>query len=73
MFRFTKVSYYMVNLSDTEEAAQIMKLASKYNLVALHKVGIYEGTEQDELFCKGHWYDMVKFTRELNRMRATKK
>ena len=25
MFRFTKVSYYMVNLTDTEEAAQIMR------------------------------------------------
>ena len=73
MFKFTKVSYYMINLIDPEEAAQVMMLASKYNIVALHKVGIYEGAEQDELFCKGYWYDMVKFTRELNRMRATKK
>ena len=70
---FTKVNYYMVILTENEDVAQIMKMASKYNLVAIHKRGIYETVEQDELFCKGKWLDMYKFTKELNRMRATKK
>ena len=70
---FTKVKYYMISLTENEEAAMIMKMASKYDIVVMHKIGIYEDVQQDELFCKGHWYDMVKFTRELNRMRATKK
>ena len=70
---FTKVNYYMVNLMENEDAAQIMKMASRHNIVAIHKIGVYEAAQQDELFCKGKWLDMYKFTKELNRMRANKK
>ena len=70
---FTKVNYYMVNLMESEDAAQIMKMASKYNIVAVHKIGVYEAAQQDELFCKGRWIDMYRFTKELNKTRATKK
>ena len=70
---FTKVNYYMVNLMESEDAAQIMKMASRHNIVAIHKIGVYEAAQQDELFCKGKWLDMYKFTKELNRMRANKK
>ena len=73
MFKFARVSYYMINLTDKEDAAQVMMLASKYNIAALHKVGIYEGMQQNELFCKGRWIDMLKFTKEISRTRATKK
>ena len=70
---FTKVNYYMVNLMENEDAAQIMKMASKYNIVAIDKIGVYEAAQQDELFCKGRWIDMYRFTKELNKTRATKK
>lgn len=70
---FTKVNYYMVNLMENEDVAQIMKMASRHNLVCMHKKGIYETVEQDELFCKGKWIDMYKFTKELNKARTTKK
>ena len=70
---FTKVNYYMVILSENEDVAQVMKMASKYNLVTVHKRGIYETVEQDELFCKGKWIDMYRFTKELNKARTTKK
>ena len=70
---FTKVNYYMVNLMENEDVAQIMKMASRHNIVAIHKIGVYEDTQQDELFCKGRWIDMYRFTKELNRTRATKK
>lgn len=70
---FMHVSYWVVNIHDEEEAAQIMKMSSKYNLVALHKIGIYEDIRQDELFLKGRWIDMVRFTRELKKSRTKKK
>ena len=70
---FTKVNYYMVILTENEDVAQIMKMASKYNLVAIHKRGIYETVEQDELFAKGRWVDMYRCTKELNRLRTNKK
>ena len=70
---FMHVSYWVVNIHDEEETAQIMKMSSKYNLVALHKIGIYEDIRQDELFLKGRWIDMVRFTRELKKSRAKKK
>lgn len=70
---FTKVNYYMVNLMESEDAAQIMKMASRYNIVAVHKIGVYEAAQQDELFCKGRWIDMYRFTKELNKTRTTKK
>ena len=70
---FTRVNYYMANLNENEDAAQIMKMASRHNIVAVHKIGVYEDTQQDELFCKGRWIDMYRFTKELNRTRATKK
>ena len=70
---FTKVNYYMVNLMENEDTAQIMKMASRYNLVTMHKIGVYEDTQQDELFCKGRWIDMFRFTKELNKTRTTKK
>ena len=70
---FTKVNYYMVNLMENEDAAQIMKMASRNNIVAIHKIGVYETTQQDELFCKGRWIDMFRFTKELNKTRTTKK
>ena len=70
---FTRVNYYMVNLKENENAAQIMKMASRHNIVAIHKIGVYEAAQQDELFCKGHWIDMYRFTKELNKMRTTKK
>lgn len=69
---FTKVNYYMVILSENEDVAQVMKMASKYNLVTVHKRGIYETVEQDELFCKGRWFDMYKFAKELNKSRTKK-
>ena len=69
---FTKVNYYMVILTENEDVAQVMKMASKYNLVAVHKRGIYETVEQDELFCKGRWIDMFRFTKELNKARTKK-
>ena len=34
---FTKVNYYMVNLMENEDVAQIMKMASRHNIVAIHK------------------------------------
>lgn len=70
---FTKVNYYMVNLMENEDVAQIMKMASRYNVVVMHKIGIYEDTQQNELFCKGRWIDMYRFTKELNKTRTTKK
>ena len=70
---FTKVNYYMVNLMENEDPAQIMKMASRYNIVVMHKIGIYEDTQQNELFCKGRWIDMYRFTKELNKARTTKK
>ena len=70
---FMHVSYWVVNIHDEEEVAQIMKMSSKYNIVALHKIGIYEDIRQDELFLKGRWIDMVRFTRELKKSRAKKK
>lgn len=70
---FTRVNYYMVILMDDEDAAQIMKMASRHNIVAIYKIGVYEGAQQDELFCKGRWIDMYRFTKELNKARATKK
>ena len=70
---FTKVNYYMVNLMESEDAAQIMKMASRHNIVAIHKIGVYEAAQQDELFCKGRWIDMYRFTKELNKIRTTKK
>ena len=63
----------MVNLMENEDTAQIMKMDSRHNIVAVHKIGVYEGTQQDELFCKGRWVDMYRFTKELNKARATKK
>ena len=38
---FTRVNYYMVNLNENEDAAQIMKMASRHNIVAVHKIGVY--------------------------------
>lgn len=70
---FTRVNYYMVNLNENEDAAQIMKMASRHNIVAVHKIGVYEDTQQHELFCKGRWIDMFRFTKELNKARTTKK
>ena len=70
---FTKVNYYMVNLMENEDVAQIMKMASKYDIVVMHKIGIYEDVQQNELFCKGKWLAMYKFTKELNKTRTTKK
>ena len=70
---FTKVNYYMVNLMENEDAAQIMKMASRHNIVAIHKIGVYEAAQQDELCCKGRWIDMYRFTKELNKTRTTKK
>ena len=70
---FTKVNYYMVNLMENEDPAQVMKMASRYNIVVMHKIGIYEDTNQNELFCKGRWIDMYRFTKELNKTRTTKK
>ena len=70
---FTRVNYYMVNLKENEDAAQVMKMASRYNIVVMHKIGIYEGTNQNELFCKGRWIDMYRFAKELNKTRTTKK
>ena len=70
---FTKVNYYMVNLMENEDAAQIMKMASRHNIVAVHKIGVYGNIQQDELFCKGRWIDMYRFTKELNKARTTKK
>ena len=69
---FTKVNYYMVILSENEDIAQVMKIASRYNLVTMHKRGIYETVEQEELFCKGKWIDMYRFTKELNKSRTKK-
>ena len=70
---FTRVCYYMVILSENEDIAQVMKIASRYNLVTMHKRGIYETVEQEELFCKGKWIDMYRFTKELNKTRTTRK
>lgn len=70
---FTRVSYYMVNLNENEDVAQVMKLASRYNLVTMHKIGVYEDIQQDELFCKGRWIDMYRFVKGLSRTRTTKK
>ena len=70
---FTKVNYYMVNLMENEDPAQVMKMASRYNVVVMHKIGICEDTNQHELFCKGRWIDMYRFTKELNKVRTTKK
>ena len=70
---FTKVNYYMVNLMENEDTAQIMKLAARHNIVAIHKIGVYEDQQQDELFCKGRWIDMFRFVKELNKARTTKK
>ena len=70
---FTKVNYYMVNLMESVDAAQIMKMASRHNIVAIHKIGVYEAAQQDELFCKGRWIDMYRFIKELNKTRTTKK
>ena len=69
---FTKVNYYMVNLMENEDVAQIMKMASRYNIVAIHKIGVYEDTQQDELFCKGRWIDMYRFTKALSKASTTK-
>lgn len=69
---FIKVNYYMLILTENEDAAQIMKMASKYDLVATHKIGIYGTEQQDELYCKGKWFNMWKFTRELNKLRTKK-
>lgn len=69
---FTKVNYYMVNLMGNEDTAQIMKMASRHNIVAVHKIGVYEDTKQDELFCKGRWIDMYKFAKELDKSRKKK-
>ena len=70
---FTKVNYYMGNFMENEDVAKIMKMASRHNIVAVHKIGVYEDTQQDELFCKGRWIDMYRFTKELNKARTTKK
>ena len=70
---FAKVNYYMVNLMENEDVAQIMKMASRHNIVAVLKIGVYEDTQQDELFCKGRWIDMYRFAKELNKARTTKK
>lgn len=70
---FTKCTYYMVILTETEDVAEVMKMASRYNLVAMHKKGIYETVEQNELYCKGKWIDMYRFAKELNKARTTKK
>ena len=70
---FTKVKCYMISLTENEEAAMIMKMASKYDIVVMHKIGIYEDVQQNELFCKGKWLAMYKFTKELNKTRTTKK
>ena len=70
---FARVNYYMVNLNENEDAAQIMKMASRYNIVVMHKIGIYEDIQQNEMFCKGRWIDMYRFTKELNKARTTKK
>ena len=69
---FTRVNYYMVILSENEDVAQVMKIASRYNLVTMHKRGIYETVEQEELFCKGKWIDMYRFVKELNKSRTKK-
>ena len=69
---FTRVCYYMVILSENEDIAQVMKIASRYNLVTMHKRGIYETVEQEELFCKGKWIDMYRFTKDLNKSRTKK-
>ena len=70
---FTKVNYYMVNLMENEDPSRIMKMASRYNIVVMHKIGIYEDIQQNEMFCKGRWIDMYRFTKELNKARTTKK
>ena len=69
---FIRVNYYMVILSENEDVAQVMKIASRYNLVTMHKRGIYETVEQEELFCKGKWIDMYRFVKELNKSRTKK-
>ena len=70
---FARVNYYMVNLMEGEDIAKVMQMASKHNLVGIHKIGVYETVQQDELFLKGRWIDMFKFTSELNKSRTTKK
>ena len=64
---FKNVSYWMVILDDEDMVAEVMGLASKYNLTCDRKTSIHEDIQQDRLLIKGRWIDMIRFTNKVKK------
>ena len=64
---FKNVSYWMVILNDEDMVAEVMGLASKYNLTCDRKTSIDEDIQQDRLIIKGRWIDMIRFTNKVKK------
>ena len=64
-----KQSYWIIQLNNNENAADVMAKASKYGLMTMHKIGIYEDKQTHELFIQGRLMSYLSFMLEFNKSR----
>lgn len=64
-----KHSYWVIQLRESEKASDIMAKASNHGLVGIHKIGVYEDKQIDEIFIQGHFLDYLRFMSDLGKTR----